>query len=75
MFVGLHGLYAILVGIAGCQLEKLRANLLSIGEGPVTTAQEAGVSPGPEEMQNLLNDCIRHHQIIKLYVSNIQQCL
>jgi hypothetical protein len=71
VFVSFQGVYATLVCVACCQLEKLRANLSLIGEGRVTTVQESGVSPGSEEMQNQLNDCIRHHQIIELYVRNV----
>ncbi|XP_033606628.1 uncharacterized protein LOC111862426 [Cryptotermes secundus] len=72
MYVSLQGVYATLVYVACSQLEKLRANLSLIGEGRVTTAQESRVNPGSEKMQKQLNDCIRHHQIIQLYVHNSQ---
>lgn len=72
MFVSLLGVYVTLVYVACSQLEKLRANLSLIGEGRVTSVQDSRVNPSCEEMQNQLNECIRHHQIIQLYVHNIQ---
>jgi hypothetical protein len=74
LFISFLGLYAILVCVARCQLEKLGANLLSIGGGLVTTAQETGISPGSDELQKQLNECIRHHQIVMLYVRDTQYC-
>jgi hypothetical protein len=72
MFVSLQGVYATLVCVACCQLQKLGVNLSLVGEGRVTTAQDSRVNAGSEEMQNQLNDCIRHHQIIQQYVRHSQ---
>jgi hypothetical protein len=72
------GLYATLVCIACSQLEKLRANLLDIRQELDTPAQDSGPETDREEeetqvqtsqevfcrMQEQLNECIRHHQLI-----------
>jgi hypothetical protein len=76
VFIGFQALYATLVCVACSQLEKLRANLLRIGEGRVRTKQDSDdimeTVPGSEEIQKQLIDCIRHHQTIQLYVHNDQ---
>jgi hypothetical protein len=65
------------VCIACSQLEKLRANLLDIRQKLDTSAQDSGAETDREEgrqvqtsqevfyrMQEQLNDCVRHHQLI-----------
>jgi hypothetical protein len=75
-------LYATLVIVACSQLEKLRRNLLDIKQELVPTGVESAAkadSDGAEEpvlrsvdgfwrMQTQLNQCVRHHQAILLYV-------
>jgi hypothetical protein len=72
VFIGFQGLYATLVCVACSQMEKLRMNLSRIGEGCVSVQQdsseELGPVPGHEDLQQQLNDCIRHHQLIMKYV-------
>ncbi|PNF35139.1 hypothetical protein B7P43_G09263, partial [Cryptotermes secundus] len=76
-FYGVPSTYATLVCIACSQLEKLRANLLNIRQVFDTPAQESRAETGRNEgrqvqtsqevfcrMQEQLNDCIRHHQLI-----------
>jgi hypothetical protein len=79
-FVAFISLYATLVCIACSQLEKLRANLLDIRQKLDTSAHDSGAETDREEetqvhvsqevfrsMQEQLNDCIRHHQLILEY--------
>jgi hypothetical protein len=77
ILLGFNGLYATLVCVACCQLEKLRANLLDIRQKLDTPVQDSGAETDREEegqveasqevfcrMQKQLNDCIRHHHEI-----------
>jgi hypothetical protein len=84
ILVGFPSLYATLVCVACSQLEKLRASLLEIRQTHVTAERDRGTDTELQEaqgqdrasqelfrnMQQQLNDCIRHHQEIKLYVQN-----
>ncbi|PNF35148.1 hypothetical protein B7P43_G09267 [Cryptotermes secundus] len=85
-FVAFTSLYATLVCIACSQLEKLRANLLDIRQEFGTPAQDSGAETDTEEeeqvqmsqevfcrMQEQLNDCIRHHQLILEYGHYLNQ--
>jgi hypothetical protein len=77
-YFGFLSLYATLVCVAGSQLEKLRAALLDIRQtygtllqdcgGGIDEREEAGQMNTPTEqfrnMQEQLNNCIRHHQEI-----------
>jgi hypothetical protein len=76
-FYGVPSFYGTLVCIACSQLEKLRANLLDIRQKLDTSAQDSGAETDRDEgrqvqiyqelfylMQEHLNDCIRHHQLI-----------
>jgi hypothetical protein len=62
------------VCVACSQLEKLRAALLDIRQTHVTAERDCGTegqARASEElfrhMQKQLNNCIRHHQLIKRY--------
>jgi hypothetical protein len=67
---GFCGLYATFVCIGCSQLEKLRANLLDIGQRHNTAQQDSRANSDQEERQEFslqqeqLSDCIRHHQEI-----------
>ncbi|XP_023706082.2 odorant receptor Or2-like [Cryptotermes secundus] len=85
-FYGVPSTYATLVCIACSQLEKLRANLLNIRQVFDTPAQESRAETGRNEgrqvqtsqevfcrMQEQLNDCIRHHQLIIQFIHAIEE--
>ncbi|XP_033607071.1 uncharacterized protein LOC117282255 [Cryptotermes secundus] len=87
-FVAFTSLYATLVCIACSQLEKLRANLLDIRQEFGTPAQDSGAETDTEEeeqvqmsqevfcrMQEQLNDCIRHHQLILEFMRGLEETL
>jgi hypothetical protein len=79
LYFGFPSLYATLVCVACSQLEKLRAELLDIGQTHLMSEQDCGdwarQTDGPgrahtsdevfRHMQQKLKDCIRHHQQIK----------
>jgi hypothetical protein len=79
LYYGFVGLYATLVCVAGSQLEKLRATLVDIRQTNGTSLQDCEVKTDEREaaglknthseqfrhMQEQLNNCIRHHQVIK----------
>jgi hypothetical protein len=64
--------------VACSQLQKLRRNLLDIKQGLVPSEDESGSDGGEEpisrsedgfcRMQTQLNECVRHHQAILMYV-------
>jgi len=78
LYFGFLSLYATLVCVAGGQLEKLRAALLHIRQTHVTSLQDCGGEIDERgaagqnntnceqlrQMQEKLNNCIRHHQQI-----------
>jgi hypothetical protein len=79
-YFGFLSLYATLVYVAGGQLEKLNAALLDIRQthgtslldyGGETDERKAAGENIPSEqfrqMQEQLNNCIRHHQEINRY--------
>jgi len=78
-YFGFVSLYATLVSVAGGQLEKLSAALLYIRQAHGTSLQDCGSETDEREaagqdtdseqfrhMQEQLNNCVRHHQEIKL---------
>jgi hypothetical protein len=79
MYFGFQSLYATLVSVAVCQLEKLSAALLDIRQKYATSLQDGGGETDEREaagqknthseqfrrMYEQLNNCIRHHQEIK----------
>ncbi|XP_033607080.1 uncharacterized protein LOC111863742 [Cryptotermes secundus] len=82
---GMPAFYGLLVCIACSQLEKLRANLLDIRQELDTPAQDSRTETDTGEgrqvqtsqevfcrMQEQLNDCIRHHQLIIKYIGEIE---
>jgi len=77
-YFGYVSLYVTLVCVAGSQLEKIRAALLDIRQTHGTSLQDCGGETDEREaagqnahseqfhqMQEQLNNCIRHHQQIK----------
>jgi hypothetical protein len=79
--------YGSLVCVACSQLEKLRANLLDIRQKHDTSEQDSVAETDREEggqaqtsqevfcrMQEQLNDCIRHHQLIIEQVHFLKYC-
>jgi hypothetical protein len=73
MFFGFTILYAVLVCVACSQLEKLKANLSDINQKSSTSdfSGEESDTDGEELVsatQKLLNECVRHHQLIMQYV-------
>ena len=79
LFVGFQSLYATLVCVACSQLEKLTATLIGIRQTHTTTQRDPEHRAGEQtrdrrthssvelfrDMQQQLNNCIRHHQQIK----------
>jgi hypothetical protein len=71
-------LYSALVMVTCSQLQKLRTNLLDIQQELVPSGTESGSDGGDGpvsrsedrfcRMQTQLNECVRHHQAILLYV-------
>ncbi|KDR15182.1 odorant receptor 2a-like [Zootermopsis nevadensis] len=84
--VGFPGLYATLVCVACSQLEKLKGALLDIRQTHLTSQQDCGAETNGEEHphtteevfrheQKKLNDCIRHHQRIILYMTALEETI
>ncbi|GFG30955.1 hypothetical protein Cfor_03708, partial [Coptotermes formosanus] len=89
LYFGFPSLYATLVCVACSQLEKLRAELLDIGQTHLMSEQDCGdwarQTDGPgrahtsdevfRHMQQKLKDCIRHHQQIKRFMEALEDTM